>query len=402
MNMRAPHILMVGGGTGGHVYPAIAIADAIRALRPNARIVFAGTQDRLEARAVPEAGYALHPITAQGIQRRATASNLMLPVRAVQGLIQSWRLVGAIDPDVAVGTGGYVAGPVLLAAWLRGRPLLIQEQNAYAGLTNRLLSYLAERIHLAFPEAKDWVPAERAVVSGNPTRQSLGEADPDKARTSFRLPLDSRVVLVMGGSLGSAAINGAVEHNLEALLREDDVHVVWQTGERYYNGLADRIGEHPRLRLVEYIDRMDQAYAAADLVVCRAGAITCSELMVTGTPSVLVPSPNVVADHQTKNARSMERAEAAVLLPEPELEDRLVDTVSDLLGDPDALDRMADAARQRARPQAAETIAHDVLRLADHTRSNRSPTDDPPVRLVESTPNRQTTDSSSTASEMAF
>jgi len=368
MSDRAPHILMVGGGTGGHVYPAIAIADAVRALRPDARIVFAGTQDRLEARAVPEAGYALHPITAQGLQRRATVANLLLPIQVMRGLVQSWRLVGAIDPDVAVGTGGYVAAPVLAAAWLRGRPLLVQEQNAYAGLTNRMLSRLASCIHLAFPEAKDWVPEDRAVVSGNPTRRSLREADPAEARRAFNLPEDGRVVLVMGGSLGSAAINGAVEHHLEALLDEDDVHVLWQTGSRYYETLTDDVDEHPRLRIVEYIDRMGEAYAAADLVVCRAGALTCSELMVTGTPAVLVPSPNVTADHQTKNARSLERAGAAVLLPEPELDARLAEVVTDLLGDPEALAEMAEASRERARPDAAEEIACDVLTLADRYR----------------------------------
>lgn len=382
---------MVGGGTGGHVYPAIAIADAVRALRPEAHVVFAGTQDRLEARAVPEAGYALHPITAQGIQRRATVSNLMLPVRVMQGLVQSWHLVGALDPDVAVGTGGYVAGPVLLAAWLRGRPLLIQEQNAYAGLTNRVLAYLAERIHLSFPEAEDWVPADRAVVSGNPTRRSLREAERSEARGAFDLPVDGRVVLVMGGSLGSAAINDAVETHLDRLLDDEEVHVVWQTGTRYYDDLSDRIDDHPRLHLVEYIDQMGQAYAAADLVVCRAGALTCSELMVTGTPGVLVPSPNVVADHQTKNAQSMERAGAATVLPEPELEDRLVDVIDDLLDNPDALSQMADAARQRARPEAAETIARDVLRLADRYRSDRSQRDDPPIPLGESSSDRNRT-----------
>lgn len=363
---------MVGGGTGGHVYPAIAIADAVRARRPDAQIVFAGTQDRLEARAVPEAGYALHPITAQGLQRRAAASNLLLPIRVMQGLLQSWRLVGAIDPDVAVGTGGYVAAPVLLAAWLRGRPLLVQEQNAYAGLTNRVLSRLATRIHLAFPEAKDWVPADRAVVSGNPTRQTLRETDPDRreARATFDLPADERVVLVMGGSLGSAAINEAVEHNLEVLLDEEDVHLVWQTGKRYYDPIMKEIDEHPRLRIVEYIDQMGAAYAAADLVVCRSGALTCSELQVTGTPAVLVPSPNVTANHQTKNARSLERAGAAVLLPEVDLNARLAEVVVELFEDPDALDRMSEAARERARPDAAETIARDVLTLADQYRMN--------------------------------
>jgi UDP-N-acetylglucosamine--N-acetylmuramyl-(pentapeptide) pyrophosphoryl-undecaprenol N-acetylglucosamine transferase len=360
---------MAGGGTGGHVYPAIAIADAITALRPEARVVFAGTEDRLEARAVPAAGYALHPITAQGLQRRLTATNLMTPVRMLQGLLQSWRLVGAIGADVAVGTGGYVAGPVLLAAWLRGRPLLIQEQNAYAGVTNRLLARLAQRIHLAFPEAKDWVPPDRAVVSGNPTRRALREADPGEARAALQLPAAGRVVLVMGGSLGSAALNEAVETHLEALLAAGDVHVVWQTGTRYHEAVADRVDDHPRLRLVEYIDRMDRAYAAADLVVCRAGALTCSELMVTGTPAVLVPSPNVVADHQTKNARSMARSGAARVLPEAELADRFVDAVTALLDDPDARAEMAAAAREMARPEAAETIARDALSLADRYRT---------------------------------
>jgi UDP-N-acetylglucosamine--N-acetylmuramyl-(pentapeptide) pyrophosphoryl-undecaprenol N-acetylglucosamine transferase len=352
------------------VYPAIAIADAVTDLRPDARVVFAGTEDRLEARAVPEAGYALHPITAQGIQRSLSPKNLMAPLRVLQGLVQSWRLVGAIQPDVAVGTGGYVSGPVLLAAWLRGRPLLVQEQNAYAGVTNRLLARLAERIHLAFPEAQEWVPADRAAVSGNPTRRSLREADPAAARSALRLPADGRVVLVMGGSLGSAALNEAVETHLDTLLAEEDVYVLWQTGTRYHEAIEERVDAPPRLRLLEYIDRMDRAYAAADLVVCRAGALTCSELMVTGTPAVLVPSPNVVADHQTKNARSMERSGAARLLPEAELQDRFADVVHDLLHASDARSQMAAAAREMARPEAAETIARDVLTLADRYRTN--------------------------------
>jgi len=364
MSTRPPHILIAGGGTGGHVYPAIAIADAVTALRPNARVVFAGTQDRLEARAVPDAGYALHPITAQGIDRRFSLRNLMVPIRMLRGLSQSWRLVGAIDPDVAVGTGGYVAGPALLAAWLRGRPLLLQEQNAYAGVTNRLLSRLAERIHVAFPEAKDWVPADRAVVSGNPTRRALREADPDEARAALEIPMDEQVLLVFGGTLGSAALNEAVERALPDLLA-DGVHVLWQTGTRYHDSISARVDAHSRLRLVEYIDRMDLAYAAADLAVCRAGAITCSELLVTGTPAVLVPSPNVVANHQQKNARSMEQSGAARLLSESELDARLLETVRDLLEDAHVRSEMARAARSTARPQAAETIARDVLALAD-------------------------------------
>jgi UDP-N-acetylglucosamine--N-acetylmuramyl-(pentapeptide) pyrophosphoryl-undecaprenol N-acetylglucosamine transferase len=352
------------------VYPAIAIADAVTDLRPDARIVFAGTEDRLEARAVPEAGYALHPIPAQGVQRRLTWENLTVPVQVARSLVQSWRLVGSIDPDVAVGTGGYVSGPVLLAARLRGRPLLIQEQNAYAGVTNRLLSYLAERVHLAFPEARDWVPADRSVVSGNPTRKSLREADRGEARAALQVPAEARVLLVLGGSLGSAAINESMAASLPTLLDDEQIHVVWQAGSRYHEALSDRVDDHPRLRLVEYIDRMDRAYAAADLALCRAGALTCSELSVTGTPAVLVPSPNVVADHQTKNARSMERSGAARLLPESELDTRLTDMVLDLLGDADARADMAAATRTMARPDAAETIARDVLALADRYRTN--------------------------------
>ena len=352
------------------MYPAIAIADAVTALRPDARVVFAGTEDRLEARAVPEAGYALHPITAQGVQRRLTWKNLTVPVQVARSLLQSWRLVGAIEPDVAVGTGGYVSGPVLLAARLRGRPLLVQEQNAYAGVTNRLLSCLAERVHLAFPEARDWVPTDRCVVSGNPTRKALRETSRGAARSTLQVPSDARVLLVLGGSLGSAAINEAVEAALPTLLADEETHVVWQTGTRYYDALDARIDDHPRLRLVEYIDHMDRAYAAADLALCRAGALTCSELAITGTPAVLVPSPNVVADHQTKNAKSMERTGAARLLPESDLSARLTDVVTDLLNDAEARTEMAEAARTLARPDAAEIIARDVLALADQYRQH--------------------------------
>jgi len=360
---------MAGGGTGGHVYPAIAIADAVTALRPNARVVFVGTADRLEARAVPDAGYALHPISAQGIRRNLSLRNLTMPIQMTRGLLQSWRIVGAINPDVAVGTGGYVAAPALLAAWLRGRSLLVQEQNAYAGLTNRLLSRLAQRVHVAFPEATDWVPSDRAVVSGNPTRRSLREAKPKQARSALDLPTDAHVLLIFGGTLGSEALNEAVERALPELLARDDLHVMWQTGTRYYEDLNERVEEHPRLHLVEYIDRMDRAYAAADLAVCRAGAITCSELLVTGTPAVLVPSPNVTANHQTRNAKSMDQNGAARHLPERELRNRLTDEVLDLMDDEARRTEMSRAARRMARPQAAETIARDVLALADESRT---------------------------------
>jgi UDP-N-acetylglucosamine--N-acetylmuramyl-(pentapeptide) pyrophosphoryl-undecaprenol N-acetylglucosamine transferase len=370
MTRRAPHILLAGGGTGGHVYPAIAIADAVRAQVPEAEIAFAGTEDRLEADAVPKAGYALYPITVAGFQRRFTVENLRFPFKLLMGLMQSWHIVSAFDPDVAVGTGGYVAGPVLAAAWMRGRPLLLQEQNAYAGVTNRLLSYVADRVHVAFPEAKDHVAGGAATVSGNPTRADLTGTDRAAARAAFDLPDDARVLLAFGGSLGSEALNAALLRHADTLLAADDRrHLVWQTGTRYYDRLAAQVDPHPRLHLMPYIDRMDRAYAAADCALCRAGAITCSELLVTGTPAVLVPSPNVVADHQTKNARSLEAAGAAEVLPEDALDAQLVATAGGLLDNPERRTRMARAARERARPDAADRIADDVLALAERRRA---------------------------------
>lgn len=361
----APHILFAAGGTGGHVYPAIAIADAVRDLEPGAEIAFAGTRDRMEWEAVPKAGYDIHPITVTGLQRELTLRNLTFPFKLMQGMAQSWKLAGDFDADVVVGTGGYVSGPVLLTASLRGRPIIIQEQNAYAGLTNRLLARRAAHIHIAFPEAKAFLPAEKCILSGNPTRKDLREADRGAARDHFEVPGEARMLFVFGGSLGSEAINTAMETHLETLLKDERLHIVWQTGSRYYDRIQDRIDRRPRLHLMKYIDRMDLAYAAADLALCRAGAITCSELMVTGTPSVLIPSPNVVEDHQTKNARSMADAGAAEVLPEPKLQEGLVPTVQDVLGDAERRKTMSQAALEIARPEAAEDIARDVLAAAD-------------------------------------
>ena len=362
---RPPRILLAGGGTGGHVYPAIAIADAIKEIAPEASVLFAGTRDRMEWEAVPKAGYEIRPITVSGIQRRLTAENLTFPFKLAKGMIDSFRLIGDFDPDVAVGTGGYVSGPVLLAATLRARPLVLQEQNAYAGLTNRLLARRAAQVHIAFEEARDYIPNAPCILSGNPTRRALQEADRAEGRRHFDLPADATLLLLTGGSLGSQALNDAMEAHYQDFLSENEkVHILWQCGARYHDALQGRVEASERLRLGKFIDRMDLAYAAADLAFCRAGALTCSELAVTKTPSVLVPSPNVTEDHQTKNARSMEKGGAAELLPEPELKARFADTVRDLIADDARRQRMAQAAGQLARPDAARHIAHSVLSLA--------------------------------------
>lgn len=358
---RAPRILFAGGGTGGHVYPALAIANAIRTLQPEAVIAFAGTQERIEWRVVPKAGYPIYPITVSGFYRGQWGRNLTFPFKLAKGMAESWGLVRDFDADVAVGTGGYVSGPVLLAASLRRRPIVVQEQNAFAGVTNRLLARRAARIHVAFPEAMRAFPAAKCVLSGNPTRPELCTADRAEARRFFDLPETAAVLLVFGGSLGSLALNTALEAHHAALLADEHRYLLWQTGTRYFERLRARLPAHPRLRLLPYVDRMDLAYAAADLVLCRAGAITCSELMVTGTPAVLVPSPNVAEDHQTRNAASMAEAGAAVLLPEEHLEAALVGEVTTLLQQPARRQAMRAAARRIARPNAALDIARDVL-----------------------------------------
>ena len=367
--LGTPRVLFACGGTGGHVYPAIAIADAVRRQRPGAAVSFAGTRDRMEWEAVPKAGYPIQAVTVSGFQRGLSASalarNAAFPFKLARGLWESWRLVGGFDPDVVVGTGGYASGPVGLAASLRGRALVLQEQNAYAGATNKLLSSRADAVFVAFEAAAPYFPDVDVEVAGNPVRQDLVEADAGEARAHWDVPQDARVLLAMGGSLGAGPINGALKLHLDRVLADDGAFVIWAAGKRYYDTLSKAVPAHPRLRLVPYLDRMDLAYAAADLALCRSGAITCSELAVTGTPSVLVPSPNVTADHQTKNAQALAQAGATVLLPEADLDARFDSVVLPLLHDDAARQRMAAAARAVARPDAADTIARAVLALAD-------------------------------------
>jgi UDP-N-acetylglucosamine--N-acetylmuramyl-(pentapeptide) pyrophosphoryl-undecaprenol N-acetylglucosamine transferase len=356
--------LFAGGGTGGHVYPAIAIADAVRDLAPEAEIRFAGTREKMEWEAVPKAGYRIHQITISGLHRGQPLRNLTLPFKLVKSMMESRKLVKQFDPDVAVGTGGYVSGPVLFTASLRGKPIVIQEQNAYAGLTNRFLGKRAHRIHVAFLEAKDFLPSGKCVYSGNPTRKDLTRADSVEARRFYDLPPDAFVLVVFGGSLGSRAINEAMRSNVSELLQDESLWIIWQTGRQYFKDVKRRVPEHPRLNVLEYIDRMDLTYAAANLAACRSGAITCSELMVTGTPAILIPSPNVAEDHQTHNARAMANAGAAVLVPEAEMESRLANQIAELKSDPTRLRAMSDAGRAIARPEAARDIAKDVLQIA--------------------------------------
>ena len=358
---RAPRILLAGGGTGGHVYPAIAIAQALRDLAPETVIAFAGTRDRLEWTAVPAAGFAIHPISAAGFQRKKLLRNAGLPLKLATGIWQSWHLVGDFDADAVVGTGGYVSGPVLWAADKRGRPTVAQEQNAHAGVTNRLVGRRAAQVHIAFPEAQRWFPEGRCRLSGNPVRKHLGTATRAAGRASFKIPEQARVLFVFGGSLGSQAINEAMLEVADELLAEPDTYILWQTGRLYYDRMRGKT--HPRLQVKRYVDRMDLAYAAADVALCRAGAITCSELLCTATPAILVPSPHVAEDHQSRNAESMARLGAAIHTPEHGLLEALRVQAPGLLADSERQQAMITAAKAAARPEAAHAIAKDILSL---------------------------------------
>ena len=356
---RPPRILLAGGGTGGHVYPAIAIAQALQSLVPESVIAFAGTRERLEMRAVPKAGYEIHPITVSGFHRKQLWRNLKLPFKLAAGLWQSWHLVGDFDADVVVGTGGYVSGPVLWAASMRGRPTVAQEQNAYAGVTNRLVARRAAQVHIAFPEAEKWFPPGKCRLSGNPVRLGLTDVSRKEAREALDIPPDARVLFVFGGSLGSQAINEAMKQSANTLLEDPKLHIIWQTGRLYYERLRSLARD--RLRILRYVNRMDQTYAACDLVLARAGAITCSELMVTARPAILVPSPNVAEDHQTKNAESMAKLGVARHVPQKDLAHALTVLVPQLLSAPDQLNGMKESARKAARPNAASDIAKAIL-----------------------------------------
>ncbi len=361
---RVVRVLFSGGGTGGHVYPAIAIARAVQRQHPNCMIRFAGTKTHMEWRAVPAAGYPITPITARGLQRKQLVNNLGIPFAVARGLFESWRLIRQFDPQVVVGTGGYVSAPVLWMASRMGRPTVIQEQNAFPGKTNRALASRAESIHIAFAEAAQRLPEGKCSLSGNPTRPELLTATREAGRRLFNIPADRVVLLVFGGSGGSAALNKTMAANATTLLQDPSLHIIWQTGKRYYEEYRDAVPDHDRLLVLEYLDRMPLTLAAADFAVCRSGAVTCSELEVTGTPAILVPSPNVAGDHQTWNARSIVEDGGAVLLPEENLEERFIREVQSLAGDEVGRQRMSRALTGRARPNAADDIAADVIAIA--------------------------------------
>lgn len=357
-------IIISGGGTGGHIFPAVAIANELRRRQPDAEILFVGANGRMEMTRVPEAGYKIVGLDITGLQRSLTPQNLLFPIRVMRAVRKAGKLIEKFRPDVVVGVGGYASAPVLLAATSRGIPSLIQEQNSYAGLVNKLLSRRVDKICVAYDGMEKFFPSDKLVLTGNPVRTEIASGNRPEARQFFGLALDKPVLLVIGGSLGARTLNQATAAALTRL-KDAGVQLLWQTGKLYYPEAAQHTAPFAadNLKALEFVQRMDLAYAAADVVVSRAGALSVSELCLTGKPSILVPSPNVAEDHQTKNAMALVSKQAALLVSDAQAPATLYNEALALLQNPAQQQQLTTNVQQLAHPTATIAIVDELLKL---------------------------------------
>ncbi|WP_046246949.1 undecaprenyldiphospho-muramoylpentapeptide beta-N-acetylglucosaminyltransferase [Hymenobacter terrenus] len=365
MPINSPlRVIISGGGTGGHIFPAVAIANELRRRLPDTEILFVGANGRMEMTRVPDAGYKIVGLDITGLQRRLTPQNLLFPVRVFRSVRKAGKLIEEFRPDAVVGVGGYASAPVLLAATSRAIPSLIQEQNSYAGLVNKLLARRVGRICVAYEGMEKFFPADKLVVTGNPVRTEIADGNRAEARAHFSLNPARKTLLVVGGSLGARTLNLATAAALSRL-REAGVQLLWQTGKLYFSEAQKQAQAHQEdgLHALEFIQRMDLAYAAADVVVSRAGALSVSELCLTGKASILVPSPNVAEDHQTKNAQALMSKGAAVLITDEHAPARLYDEALRLLADTERQQQLSIRVRELARPNATTAIVDELLKL---------------------------------------
>ena len=367
--IEAPRIIISGGGTGGHIYPAIAIADALKALYPAAEILFVGAQGRMEMQKVPAAGYPIQGLNIAGVQRSFSLKNLSFPVKLLQSLVQARSIIKQFRPQAAVGVGGYASGPLLFAASLSGVPTLIQEQNGYAGVTNKLLARKAKKICVAYPGLERFFPAEKLVFTGNPVRNSIQISQALKAEALQYFGLDPQkpVLLVIGGSLGARTLNRSVSEGLNAF-QESGIQVIWQTGKAGWPAAQALMAEKKSrgIYCCEFIARMDLAYNAADACISRAGALSISELSLVHMPVILVPSPNVAEDHQSKNAQALTAHKAALSVLDAEAANRLVPEAIKLMQQTAIRAELAKNIALFAKPHAADDIAREVMGLIDN------------------------------------
>lgn len=360
---------MSGGGTGGHIFPAVSIANAIKAQHPEAEILFVGALGRMEMQRVPSAGYEIVGLPVRGLIRPLwSPKNVGVMLDFLKSKQQVKKIIRDFRPDVAVGVGGYASAPTLNAAYSMGIPCLIQEQNSYAGVTNKSLAQKAQKVCVAYSGMERFFPADKIIMTGNPVRQNLLDAKTSKedARMSFGLRPDKKTVLIIGGSLGARTVNESVLTHLDDI-RNSDVQFIWQTG-RYYKESIDetlsKVDAISNLKVLDFISNMDNAYAAADIVVSRAGASSISELCLLGKPCVLVPSPNVAEDHQAKNARALSSKDAAIFVADKDAKDTLIGITLDTIADDAKLSSLSENVKKQAFHNSADVIAEEVYKLA--------------------------------------
>lgn len=367
--MQRLKVIISGGGTGGHIFPAVSIANAVKADHPEAEILFIGAEGRMEMQRVPDAGYKIIGLPVRGLIRPLwSPKNISVLCDFLKSRIKVKKIIREFKPDVAVGVGGYASAPTLNAAYSLGVPCLIQEQNSYAGVTNKSLARKARKICVAYEGMERFFPKDRIILTGNPVRQSLVETTISKneAAASFGLNPGKKVILIIGGSLGARTVNESVLNHLDEI-RDSDVEILWQTGKYYYNEIMKRLGEQaevPNLHPTEFISSMDNAYAAADLVISRAGASSISELCLLGKPCILVPSPNVAEDHQTKNAMALSTKGAAFLVKDIEAKEKLIPLALKTVSDEQTLRSLSENILKLALRDSAKIISEEVYKLA--------------------------------------
>lgn len=367
-------IIISGGGTGGHIFPAVSIANALKAKRPDAHILFVGALGRMEMQRVPAAGYDIVGLPVCGFDRKHLWRNIAVLWKLAKSQLKARRIIKEFRPQVAVGVGGYASGPTLKVAGMMGIPTLIQEQNSYAGVTNKLLAQKAEKICVAYEGMERFFPAGKIIMTGNPVRQDLLDRQTDRSEAvrSFGLDPEKKTILIIGGSLGARTINQCVLSHLD-LIRSSGVQFIWQTGKIYIDDARRRVaeaGELPMLHVTDFINRMDLAYSAADLVISRAGAGSISEFCLLRKPVVLVPSPNVAEDHQTKNALALVDKGAALYVKDSEAQEKMLATAIDAVNDAPRLRTLSENIAKLAFYNSADRIADEVLALAANYRNN--------------------------------
>ena len=367
--------IVSGGGTGGHIYPAIAIANELKSRFPDAEFLFVGAQDKMEMQKVPQAGYAIKGLWIAGLQRKLTLQNLLFPVKLINSLSKSRAIIKGFKPDVVIGTGGFASGPLLQMANSLNIPTVIQEQNSFPGITNKLLSKKASKICVAYENLERFFPKEKMILTGNPVRQDLIdiESKREEALKYFNLDASKKTLLVLGGSLGARRVNQLIEKELD-FFTSQNVQIIWQCGKFYfdqynkYNENANQPTTNNQkpttdIQVLAFIDRMDLVYAAADFVISRAGASSVSELCIVGKPVIFIPSPNVAEDHQTKNAKAIVDKNGALLLKESELDEKFNTIFSDLVANENLQKQLSENIKKLAKIHATSDIVDEIMKL---------------------------------------